>query len=182
MSLTPFSPKLRRYLWLPLWVVWAYFPTTCWAWWNPGISFGGVYAPNLATGSANGGSLMQLDFGYLWERETWGLQLSLPVETDFATRLAVGPQVRFELYRYFRVLAAPMVDIPLQTPFYSLFFVRGGIEAGYRNTGRYAEQTESPLKAGLYLFVYVDARIPMPQQPTGQEFRLSIGFRMETGF
>ncbi|TNE44274.1 MAG: hypothetical protein EP343_31480 [Deltaproteobacteria bacterium] len=155
-------------------------PSTAQGHWAPGILLGGTYHPNFATNTANGGSLFQIDMGYMWEKKNWSIGLSLPVETDFGTRVSLGPQVRLEVYRYFRITASPMFEIPFQFPAYSIFFVRGSLEFGFRNTGQYAVGNETPVKAGLYLFVTVDGRIPMPNQQPGQEFRMIFGFRIET--
>lgn len=157
-------------------------PQVCSARWVPGILLGGTYNPNFATNTANGGSLLQLDMGYMWEFNNWAIQLSIPVETDFGTRVGLGPQVRLEIYRYFRIVAAPMFDIPFQFPAYSFFYLRGGLEFGFRNTGMYAENSDIPVKAGLYLFAMVDYRVPNAGQVSGQELRMIFGFRIEASF
>lgn len=159
-------------------------PTSAHATWSPGLASGGVYQPNFQTNTSSGGSLVQIDVGYLWEWKHVALLLSLPIETDFRSRLSVGPQLRVEFSRYFRLLAAPLVDIPLlqQTP-YSFFSFRSGVEAGFRTYGLQAKKDKykTPIKAGFYLFLYVDARIPNPGQAAGRELRISTGLRLEVG-
>ena len=102
-----------------------------------------MYQPNLAVGAATGGTLVQIEMGYMWEWERTALILSLPIETDFGSRLSLGPQLRVEFSRYFRLLLAPMVDIPFLGAPYSFFAIRTGVEAGYRTYGLQARKDKN---------------------------------------
>jgi hypothetical protein len=148
--------------------------------WVSSLGIGASYQPDFAKGYATGGSVISAEVGWMKEWERWALKLSVPLETDFGSRLAIGPQINFELIGSFRFFFSAMLDIPFGSA-YSIFFLRGGLELGYRNTGKRATLNNSPLQAGLYVFIASDYRIPLPEQPSGQEFRLMSGLRIEIG-
>lgn len=126
------------------------------------------------------GGLLAIQGGWLWEWQNsiLALGLMLPVETDFGSRVALGPKFILELSGSFRVYVAAMADIG---PPYSFFFIRGGLSAGWRNTGIRPDPLDLPVKAGVHLWVALDARIPNPNQLVPQILRLTFGLRIEFG-
>jgi len=101
-----------------------------------------------------------LDMGWMWEQGWLAYLATLPIETDFKTRVAFGPKAGFELNRYFRVYISGMAEYDYTYNWSG--FVRFGLAGGFRTTGDYIPNSEPgrienpTLRAGAYLSFYVD--------------------------
>jgi hypothetical protein len=126
------------------------------------------------------GALTKVGIGYLWEKTNSNVAfgLFLPIETDFGTRVALGPSAMLEVSGIFRVSLAPMFDIG---PAFSFFFLRGELSFGWRNTGKRPKDDNTIVEGGVYFWGAFDYRIPNGPQLVRQEFRLVFGLRLEIG-